>query len=167
MALVALGSTGHHGMGDSPSCGLEYTPGKMDSTSINIRSAPYTGKTNRWYLVKIRESKISGCATEARLPAIRGAKASGAATDSAPACMLLRGWTGCRCAASQTGACASRRSGNGRACEHSCGAWVRWVHLKGQWRESLRARKAFDLPKLFLRLLTKFHTSDFPMTLAK
>ena len=53
------------------------------------------------------------------------------------------------------------------ACEHSCGACVLWVHLKGQWRESLRARKAFDLPKLFLRLLTKSQTSDLPMTLAK
>ena len=32
---------------------------------------------------------------------------------------------------------------------------------------SRKATKAFDLPKLFLRLRTKFHTSDFPMTLAK
>jgi hypothetical protein len=39
--------------------------------------------------------------------------------------------------------------------------------FEGQWRESLRGRKAFDLPKLFLRLLTKSQTSDFPMTLAK
>jgi len=33
--------------------------------------------------------------------------------------------------------------------------------------KSFRARKAFNLPKLFLRLRTKFHTSDFPMPLAK
>jgi len=39
--------------------------------------------------------------------------------------------------------------------------------FEGQWREYLKGRKAFDLPKLFLRLLTKSRTSDFPMTLAK
>jgi hypothetical protein len=38
---------------------------------------------------------------------------------------------------------------------------------EGREFESLGARKAFDLPKLFLRLLTKSQTSDFPMTLAK
>jgi hypothetical protein len=46
-------------------------------------------------------------------------------------------------------------------------ASIAGVHLKGQWRESLRAREAFDLPKLFLRLLTKSQTSDFPITLGK
>jgi hypothetical protein len=30
-----------------------------------------------------------------------------------------------------------------------------------------QGRKAFDLPKLFLRLLRKSQTPDFPMTLAK
>ena len=39
--------------------------------------------------------------------------------------------------------------------------------FEGQWRESLGARRAFDLPKTFLRLLTKNQASDFPMTLAK
>jgi hypothetical protein len=43
----------------------------------------------------------------------------------------------------------------------------RLAEPEGREFESLRARKAFDLPKLFLRLLTKSQTSDFPMTLAK
>jgi hypothetical protein len=52
--------------------------------------------------------------------------------------------------------------------EHaSIAAGLVTIHLKGQWRESLRARKAFELPKLFLRLRTKSQTSDFPMTLTK
>jgi hypothetical protein len=38
---------------------------------------------------------------------------------------------------------------------------------EGREFESLRARKAFDLPKTFLRLRTKSQTADFPMTLAK
>jgi hypothetical protein len=39
--------------------------------------------------------------------------------------------------------------------------------FEGQWREYLRGQKAFDLPKLFLRLRTELQPSDFPMTLAK
>ena len=39
--------------------------------------------------------------------------------------------------------------------------------FEGSVGVSLRARKAFDLPKLFLRLRTKSQTPDFPMTLAK
>ena len=43
----------------------------------------------------------------------------------------------------------------------------RLAEPEGQEFEFLRARKAFDLPKLFLRLRTKSQTSDFPLTLAK
>jgi hypothetical protein len=43
----------------------------------------------------------------------------------------------------------------------------RLAEPEGREFESLRARKAFDLPKLFLRLRTKSQTSDLPMTLAK
>jgi len=39
--------------------------------------------------------------------------------------------------------------------------------LDAAWLAELQLIKAFDLPKLFLRLLTKSQTSDFPMTLAK
>src|ERR1017187_6743637 len=43
----------------------------------------------------------------------------------------------------------------------------RLAEPEGREFESLRARKAFDLPKLFLRLRMKSRTSDFPLTLAK
>jgi hypothetical protein len=38
------------------------------------------------------------------------------ATDSVRACTLLCGWTGFRCVGCRTGACASSKWGNGRAC---------------------------------------------------
>jgi len=41
----------------------------------------------------------------------------GAATDFALACMRLCAWTRFQCVGSRTGVCASRKSGNGRACE--------------------------------------------------
>ena len=44
-------------------------------------------------------------------------------------------------------------------------AYVRYIRRVSD--ANLRARKAVDLPKTFLRLLTKSKASDFPMTLAK
>jgi len=53
--------------------------------------------------------------------------------DSAPACTRLRGSTESRCADSLTGECASRRSGNGRACERKAVSGgvldTFWIHF--------------------------------------
>ncbi len=77
----------------------------------------------------------------------------GAATDSAPACTRLLGWTRSRCAGSRTGACASRRSGSGRACELEAQARSHSASFE------LEKCTAFVLPicewRGFLRLLRK------------
>src|SRR5450759_1585403 len=103
------------------------------------------------------------------------ARTRGAATDFAPACTRLRGWTRSRCAGSRMGVGASRKSGNGKACEAeeaSCevakslekcnrnnriaaslrGSWTRWLRrvpvypAQGQLLELARAGKILSYP---------------------